>query len=628
MKRKFSFIILIFVLFLTACSNGNNSGNGENEYFIEFTTDSLNVYSYQIENLPINTNAEISSISFVSSDESIAKVNDLKINPYTAGTVTITATLSNGKSDSLVVNVEEDGNVPFLEVDRENLSLFEGAEFTPNYNVKLRGVNLDATYSFESSDTKVANVDQTGKITAIKAGNVDITVVATYEGYSGSEMYSLCRTINVEVKPTIILTIYSDTDNISSRSDVLNNVAFSNEANLTGTLLLNGEYTDIFDGSVEWISTNSSVAKVIGDKVVGSSVGKTEIYAQKTIDGVVYTSNHLEINVTKPTVEVNNSPVDIDLYVNEVNLSTDYMLNNDSIILAIYDQENPNINIYENGKLIDYDKLGVRKWIVESTNNNYIINVVACSKIITTKDELASLHTYGKDVVKGSSGIVSFDGYFILGNDINMSGTRFRTFCGTGTGATSVIYNGFMGVLDGRGHTVSNASVAAGNGGLFGTMNKSAIVKNIAFVNVTMSGDSGLISSNFGGTIDNVYVSGKLTCTRATAGSPSSLLVSKIYDGAKISNCVIQITNPTTNNDYSSAIGMLVTAKEDALNNVYVLGTDFKVLSTTAGDKYNILTNSNNGQFVNYSDLLKQDLTSFNNYWIFGETEINFSTNR
>ena len=105
-------------------------------------------------------------------------------------------------------------------------------------------------------------------------------------------------------------------------------------------------------------------------------------------------------------------------------------------------------------------------------------------------------------------------------------------------------------------------------------------------------------------------------------------LIIRIYDGAKISNCVIYVTNATTNNNYSSAIGMLVTAKEDAFNNVYVLGTDFKVFSTTAGDKYNILTNSNNGQFVNYSDLLKQDLSTFNNYWIFGETGIKFSNNR
>ena len=289
-------------------------------------------------------------------------------------------------------------------------------------------------------------------------------------------------------------------------------------------------------------------------------------------------------------------------------------------------ENDTNIDIIENGNLINYDELGERKWIVESTSNRYLVNVISCSKIITTRDELGSLHSYGKNVVTGTSGIISFEGYFILANDIDMKSTRFRTFCGISTGATSVIYNGFIGVFDGRGHTISNAAVAASNGGLFGTMNKDSVVKNVAFVNANVSGDSGLISSNFGGVIENVYVEGKLTCTRATSSTPTSLLASKIYDGAKITNCIIKLTNPTVNNSYSSAIGMLITAKEDALNNVYVLGTTVKVLSTSAANTYNTLANQNNGQFENYSELLTKDLSSFNNYWIFGDTGISFSS--
>ena len=65
-------------------------------------------------------------------------------------------------------------------------------------------------------------------------------------------------------------------------------------------------------------------------------------------------------------------------------------------------------------------------------------------------------------------------------------------------------------------------------------------------------------------------------------------------------------------------------AKEDALHNVYVLGTNYKVISTTAADKYNILINQDNGQFENYSDLLLQDLSSFNECWEFNEDSIIF----
>ena len=625
MKKKFLLIILILIATLSSCKNNGTPDDEENEYFIEFTTEKLNIYSFDVHELPINTNAEDHLIKYSSSNEEIVKINNNSIIPISGGTAEITASLEDGKTDSMVVVVEEDGNVPYLSVSEDEISLFENSTYSIKSTVSLRGKEVDATYSYTSTDTNIVTVNESGNIIAVSSGLAYINVVANYNGYSGDEYYSLSRTVKVIVQPQIILSISCDSLKINNRIDTINDVEYSNQTNLSGFFVVNGEYKNIFDSDVTWVSSNSNVAVIEGEKIIAKEVGTTDIYAVKTIDDVVYTSNYLTISVEKPMVLVNNDPIDIDLYTNEINLSTGYMCNNDETILNIYDSANPTLKIYDGEKLTNYEEIGPREWIVESTNNCYLINVISCSKIITTKDELASLHTYGKNVVKGSSGIVSFDGYFILGSDIDMKGVRFRTFCGIGTGATSVLYNGFLGTFDGRGHTITNASVAASNGGLFGTMNKSSIVKNVAFKNATVSGDSGLISSNFAGTIENVYVEGKLTCTRASATSPSSLLVSKIYDGAKISNCIIMITNSTVNNNYSSAIGMLVSAKEDAFKNVYVLGTDFKVFSTSAGDKYNTFTYENNGQFVEYSNLLDKDLTSFNNYWIFGDGGISFS---
>ena len=625
MKKKFLLIILILIASLSSCKNNETSTGNENDYFIEFTTEKLNIYSFDVHKLTINTNADTNIIKYSSSNEAVVKVKDNLIIPISGGTAEITATLEDGKTDSMVVVVEEDGNVPYLSVSEEEISLFEDSTYSIKSTVTLRGKEVDADYTYTSTNSNILTVNESGMINTVSSGVAYINVVANYNGYSGDEYYSLKRTVKVTVKPQIILSISCDSLKINNRIDTINGIEYTNQTNLSGSLVVNSDYSNIFDSNVTWISSNPEIAVVEGEKIIGKKVGTTEIYAVKTIDGVDYTSNHLSVTVEKPLVSINNEPIDIDLYVNDINLSTDYMCNNDEIILNIYDSENPTLNIFDGGKLTDYDEIGPRKWIVESTNNCYLIDVVSCSKIITTKDELASLHTYGKNVIKGSSGIVSFDGYFILGSDIDMKGVRFRTFCGIGTGATSVLYNGFLGTFDGRGHTITNASVTASNGGLFGTMNKTSIVKNVAFVNATVSGDSGLISSNFAGTIENVYVEGKLTCTRASATSPCSLLVSKIYDGAKISNCIVMLTNSSTNNDYSSAIGMLVSAKEDAFENVYVLGTDFKVFSTTAGDKYNTFTYKNNGQFINYSNLLNIDLTSFNNYWIFGDSGISFS---
>lgn len=626
MKKIFLLIILVFTALLSSCEdNENPSSNNSGGYFVEFTTETLNIYTFEEQQLPINTNAELSLITCSSSNEDVVKINDKTIIPVGKGTAEITASIENGKSDKLTVVVEEDGNIPFLEIDETEISLFVDSTYDVSPKVTLRGKEVAASFTYTSSDSSVLKVDEDGKLTALKAGVSYVNIVASYNSYTGDDYYSLKRTIEVKVEPLVILSISSKLDVINNRNDKINGIDYYNETELFGSLLINGQYLDIFASDTTWISTNPDVAYVEDNKILGKNVGTTTIFASKEVDGVTYTSNKISITVEKPTILVNINPIDIDLYVNNISIPNDFMLGNDKEILNIYDKEIPGVSIYDGKKLVDYDEIGPRKWIVESTNNNYLIDVISCSKIITTKDELGSLHTYGKNVIKGTSGIVSYDGYFILGNNIDMKGVRFRTFCGIGTGATSVLYNGFMGTFDGRGYTVDNASVTAGNGGLFGTMNRSAVIKNVAFTNVVVSGDSGLLSSNFGGRIENVYVEGKLTCTRATAASPSSLLASKIYDGAKIINCIIKITNPTVNNNYSSAIGMLVTAKEDALENFYVLGTDFKVFSTSAGDIYNILTNKTNGQFVNYSDLLNRDLTSFNNYWIFGDSGISFS---
>lgn len=633
MKIKFIvFLLLVFSLIgLSSCDNETNTPTppvtGQTNYYVDFTVDSLNVYIYDTAILPLDTDADTANLTIVSSNDSVVKVEGLKIKSISKGSATITATTSNGKSDTMTVTVVDDGNVPFLSLPSEDVDLLKNSQYPINAKVQFRGEEVQATYTYNSSNPDIVSVDENGMLTTHSLGEATINIYANYNGYSNNEFSSLHRTMTVVVKPTVVFNIDADNLIVNTRTELINGVQYLNEVNLSGSLLTDGETKKLADINCQWISSNEEVVTIENNKIVGHKEGNAVIYAQTTIDNVVYKSNSLNVSVEKPTIVIENLSMDIDLSSDNVVIPTDIMLNGDNSILNVYDKEEPSINIYNDGKLQNYDELGPRKWIIESTNNNYQIDVVCCSKIITTKDELASLHTFGKNVIKGEDGIISYEGYFILSNNIDMKGTRFRTNCGISTGATSYIYNGFIGVFDGRGYTISNATVAASNSGLFPTLNVNSVIKNVAFLNASVSGDSGLISSNFGGKLENVYVEGKLNCTRATALSSSSLLASNIYDGAKISNCIVKVLNPTTNNVYSSAIGMLVTAKEEALENVYVLGTDSKSLTTSIGDKYSSLKNDSNGQFANYSDLLLEDLSTFNNYWIFGETEIEFSSN-
>lgn len=67
-----------------------------------------------------------------------------------------------------------------VSLDKSTLALETGATAT----VKATVAPADATdkaYTFNSADTAIATVDNNGKITAVKAGTVDITV-KTHDG--------------------------------------------------------------------------------------------------------------------------------------------------------------------------------------------------------------------------------------------------------------------------------------------------------------------------------------------------------------------------------------------------------------------------------------------------------------
>ena len=135
------------------------------------------------------SNATDKTVSWTSSNSSVAKVSDGKITAVKAGTATITAT-AGGKTASVVVAVA-DNPVPVESVSVSGdgvsggkLSLKSGASAQLTATVKPDNVT-DRKVTWTSSDSSVANVMGTGVVTAgSKAGKA--TVTATAGGKSAS----------------------------------------------------------------------------------------------------------------------------------------------------------------------------------------------------------------------------------------------------------------------------------------------------------------------------------------------------------------------------------------------------------------------------------------------------------
>lgn len=166
-------------------------------------------------------NANNKTVVYSSSDPSIVSVlGSGLMRAQSSGTATITATAANGVSGKCVVHVQS--NVTGIFFDENYLTLEKG----DTQNLILRIYPLDATdktISYRSNNTNVVSVDNTGLVTAKKAGST--TIVAT----SNNGMTAKCT---ITVKDAAIGGIGNTSignTNTGNTTDTNNNNANSND---------------------------------------------------------------------------------------------------------------------------------------------------------------------------------------------------------------------------------------------------------------------------------------------------------------------------------------------------------------------------------------------------------------
>ena len=182
--------------------------------------------------------------------------------------------------------------------------------------------------------------------------------------------------------------------------------------------------------------------------------------------------------------------------------------------------------------------------------------VINITKIIRTADELLALETYAPNceevtynVWEGDTTSYKYDGYFVLGNSIDL-GTQEVAFPYEGRsrvwveapeqGSDGYTYTeaGFHGTFDGRGYTINGGIY--GEGGLFGNIWKTGVIKNVALENVSLNNEyrSVVIGISYFGTMDNVYV--HVTANAHAANTTEyGLLATNSGSTAKMNNVIL-----------------------------------------------------------------------------------------
>ena len=612
----------------TACDSAESSGPSSdsihsapvNVYGVDISTNActLNLYD-EIELSAVATKdgaAVDATIAWVSSDPTVATVENGKVSALKVGSTMITAT-ANGVSSTCVITVVDAAGAPQLVVDvEETLQVLAGETFLVQPTLVYNGkVYTDATYTYVSEDPTIFTVDGAGLIAALKEGEANLTVSASWRGVSGESLTETIRVkviedIAIELSGTETTTIYTSNKDFGDGKTYNTTVTYGAEVYYNGALLEG-------DTGAIWSSSDTGVATVDAQTgvVTAVGVGETSItltYLSST--GKAYVSEEIRLSVVLPYAEKN-----IEILMGAADtvnplLGADIFEDGDNQAIAsitnITDGQSQPI-AYADGKVTAELQEGNQQWMITNGEYGYIVNVLVATNVIRTAEDLKIF-----DFTVATN---TFAGTYVLANNIDASGYTHYTQKNTANA------NGLTGTFDGRGYTIDGITLKLG--GLFGNIGGGS-VQNVAFTNVKLSGTHAYTlaySVWHKSKISNVYVhigSWPSDTDKITAAALYGWLRTP-HEGMEISN--VMVVAPATAGTVNAVGSVKVTVSDEGgtqhtgmYSNVFVLSP---VATNVEGiENYSTLEAFNGSVNVNVLTSDVWDLTG--DYPIFKTSEM------
>lgn len=273
-KIFLSVLIFLFAFILIGCKKEDDNENSNKETknpSITFTTTSyelevgeeviLNPTIKDVDNPVVEYSLSVEGI--VSND------GNGKFTALDAGLVTVTAKLKDLEiSATVTITVKEPAKPVFVEsitIEGET-SMTEGDTQTLSATVLPADAN-DKTFTWKTSNGKIATVDANGLVTALKAGTVTITATANDAG-------GVSENIKIVIKEKQVLAE-------TIEFDLADELYVGDEVSLEAKISPSNTSVKV----AQWSSTNPTVATVNeSGKLVAVNAGKVTIVA-KTTDG-------------------------------------------------------------------------------------------------------------------------------------------------------------------------------------------------------------------------------------------------------------------------------------------------------------------------------------------------------
>lgn len=329
------------------------------------------------------------NVSWISSDESIAKVDNGKVTAVNAGKAIIIAKCGGKTAECAVTVTVPTGSVT---LDKTSLSLAVGETVQLTATVKPDDAS-DKNVAWTSSDASVAKVGN-GKVTAVNAGKATIT--------------AKCGGKTAEC--AVIVTVPTGSVTLDKTSLSL---AVGETAQLTATV----NPDDATDKNVAWASSDESVAKVDNGKVTAVKAGNATVTAQcggKTAKCIV--------TVIVPVTSVTLDKSSLILAVGETSVLTATVKPNNATDKTIsWSSSDPSVVKVDNGKLTAL-KVGTAVVSVIAANfsascsvtvnkpNNILYYTSSDGNVVKPFDETAFGAKILSNEYSGGMGRIIFDG--------------------------------------------------------------------------------------------------------------------------------------------------------------------------------------------------------------------------
>ena len=536
------------------------------------------------------------TLAYTSSNPSIVSVDaDGKISAESEGSAVITATYSDGNnsgSASLTVNSSFGGYLPELKTMgvANDMAITVDGDYVLQPYVVFNGKHFyDAELTYSIADNSIAEVSASGEITAKAKGKTLVTIEAAWRGKDKISAPTL--------KKVIELSVIDDVRFFNGTAAVLNEslytlaefdgVSYKNSVPCDFKVIVNGE-----EYAADVVVEDESIVTMQGGQLVGVGFGSTEVTVQKEVTGDTYSKTFV-VDVVRVEKTVTDT---IPLFSTMDGSYLDIGTKEKKTVLSFIGVEDEAVDAYQKsraltvseGKVLgvtssSLNKRGSAEISVGTSTVLYHFNMETLAKAISVPEDLKALQLSGQE---------SIGGYFEMMNDIDATGVSLAHNTANGVA--------FAGVFDGKGHVISNLSLAA-NSSMFGVMEGTAIAKNFALTNLYAT-KAYFLAQNTNGdglTIEDVYVqiSESTQTPRGITGRTGASSVCK--------NVVIEYLgeNAEKNRDYSErwvwqgliggmwtyeSEGMLY-AQDKKWSNVYVISpfvVSFRSDDKKDGDDY------------------------------------------